>query len=185
MGVGRQAKDAGLAGQNYRADPRNDFRVPVPRKIAVVRRKNLADLLSIFNALPGPGSTQLAFSIALWPPDKPLVGNIVARLPGALGMSAPGFAVQKCPKELPQIALAAPTGISAAGSPIPAMPAYQLSLTTVTDRITRLLLCLSSDRAAVHFNLVVQHLANPAKWYQQPLDGYKMADLCRIHHSIV
>jgi len=68
-------------------------------------------------------------------------------------MTALGFAVRKIPNELPQIVLAALTGINSAAVGLIALAAYRLSLNTVTDRVTRLLLCLSAAMGLLYSSI--------------------------------
>lgn len=106
-----------------------------------------ADLFSLGNALPGPGSTQLAFSIAV--ARNGTVAGLIAflfwSLPGAAGMAALGAGVRKFPERLPPIVLALLTGLNAAAVGLIALAAYQLSLSSITDPVTRLLVLASAS----------------------------------------
>ncbi|PWY97654.1 hypothetical protein BCV70DRAFT_202706 [Testicularia cyperi] len=106
-----------------------------------------ADLFSLGNALPGPGSTQLAFSIAVVR-NGTLAGFLAFLLwsiPGAVGMAALGAGVRKFPERLPPIVLGLLTGLNAAAVGLIALAAFQLSKSSITDPITRLLVLSSTS----------------------------------------
>nr|CDI53279.1 chromate ion transporter [Melanopsichium pennsylvanicum 4] len=106
-----------------------------------------ADLFSLGNALPGPGSTQLAFSIALARNGTlaGLVAFLFWSIPGAAGMAALGAGVRKFPERLPPIVLGLLTGLNAAAVGLIALAAFQLSKSSITDPITRLLVIGSAS----------------------------------------
>ncbi|KAK0531493.1 hypothetical protein OC834_002935 [Tilletia horrida] len=105
------------------------------------------DLFTLGNALPGPGSTQLAFSIAVVRNGAlaGLLAFLLWSIPGALGMSALGVGVRRLPDELPGIVLALLSGLNAAAVGLIALAAYQLALNCVTDSLTRLILVGSAS----------------------------------------
>ncbi|KAE8216458.1 hypothetical protein CF327_g320 [Tilletia walkeri] len=105
------------------------------------------DLFTLGNALPGPGSTQLAFSIALVRNGTlpALLAFLLWSLPGALGMGALGVGVRRMPDTLPDIVLALLSGLNAAAVGLIALAAYQLSLNCITDSLTRLVLVASAS----------------------------------------
>ncbi|KAK0547022.1 hypothetical protein OC845_004309 [Tilletia horrida] len=105
------------------------------------------DLFTLGNALPGPGSTQLAFSIAIVRNGSlaGLLAFLLWSLPGAFGMSALGVGVRKLPDQLPPIVLALLTGLNAAAVGLIALAAYQLALNCITDHFTRLILLTSAS----------------------------------------
>ncbi|BFZ60060.1 hypothetical protein YB2330_001082 [Saitoella coloradoensis] len=104
------------------------------------------DLYGLGNALPGPGSTQLAFSIALVRAGilSGLLAFLIWSLPGALGMLALGFGVRQIPEKLPGIVLALFTGLNAAAVGLIALAAYNLSASTITDYVTRVTLFVAA-----------------------------------------
>ncbi|KAF9502749.1 hypothetical protein BS47DRAFT_1356809, partial [Hydnum rufescens UP504] len=140
------------------------------QKLQWIDARTFADLFSISNALPGPGSAQIAFGIALVKYGE--LASMVAFLfwssPGGLGMTALGFAVRKIPNELPPIVLAVLTGINAAAVGLIALAAYRLSLNTVTDRVTRLLLCLSAAIGLLYSSIWLPPYPNAGCWARQP-----------------
>ncbi|KAJ9106064.1 hypothetical protein QFC20_004126 [Naganishia adeliensis] len=101
-----------------------------------------ADLFALGNALPGPGSTQLAFSIATVRGGMlcGLVAFLFWSVPGAAGMAALAAAVRSFPDKLPPIVLALLTGLNAAAVGLIALAAYQLSNGAVTDAVSRIVL---------------------------------------------
>ncbi len=100
-----------------------------------------SDLFSLGNALPGPGSTQLAFSIAVARNGSlcGLLAFFLWSLPGALAMAGLGVGVRSIPESLPRIVYALLTGLNAAAVGLIAVAAYQLSINAVTDSMTRLI----------------------------------------------
>ncbi|KIS69682.1 uncharacterized protein UMAG_02213 [Mycosarcoma maydis] len=110
-------------------------------QLAWLDETTFADLFSLGNALPGPGSTQLAFSIAL-ARNGTLAGLIAFlcwSLPGAAGMAALGAGVRKFPERLPPIVLGLLTGLNASAVGLIALAAFQLSKSSITDSVSRLL----------------------------------------------
>ncbi|CDU25973.1 uncharacterized protein SPSC_06144 [Sporisorium scitamineum] len=116
-------------------------------KFAWLDDTTFADLFSLGNALPGPGSTQLAFSIAVARNGTlaGLVAFLFWSIPGAAGMAALGAGVRKFPERLPPIVLALLTGLNASAVGLIALAAYQLSQSSITDAVTRLLVLASAS----------------------------------------
>ncbi|KAJ9093191.1 hypothetical protein QFC21_006508 [Naganishia friedmannii] len=106
-----------------------------------------ADLFALGNALPGPGSTQLAFSIATVHGGIlcGLIAFLFWSIPGAAGMAALAAGVRSFPDKLPPIVLALLTGLNASAVGLIALAAYQLSLGAVTDGTSRLVLVTSAS----------------------------------------
>ncbi|TXT15516.1 hypothetical protein VHUM_00019 [Vanrija humicola] len=112
-----------------------------------VDEKTFLDLFALGNALPGPGSTQLAFSIAVVTHGvgAGLLAFLLWSLPGAVGMGALGFGISHIGDSLPGIVLALFTGLNAASVGLIALAALQLATAACTDKITTLILWLSAS----------------------------------------
>ncbi|KAF2461572.1 chromate ion transporter [Lineolata rhizophorae] len=99
------------------------------------------ELFAICQALPGPGSTKMAFCIALihagfWPA---LFVFITWSMPGAIGMFALSLGVQRIDEVLPKIVYALLSGLNASTVGIIALAAVQLAEKAIKDRLTRIL----------------------------------------------
>jgi chromate transport protein ChrA len=109
--------------------------------------KTFIDLFSLGNALPGPGSTQLAFSIAVV--CHGIAAGILAfalwSIPGALGMAGLAGGVTRIPDTLPPIVLALLTGFNAAAVGLIALAALQLGSAASTDELTTVIVWLSAS----------------------------------------
>ncbi|KDN53516.1 hypothetical protein K437DRAFT_271448 [Tilletiaria anomala UBC 951] len=105
-----------------------------------------ADLFSLGNALPGPGSTQLAFSIATVRNGAiaGLLAFFIWSLPASCGMAGLAAGIKEIPETLPPIVLAFLTGLNTAAVGLIALAAYQLSSTATTERVTTLIVFLSA-----------------------------------------
>ncbi|KAL1413764.1 hypothetical protein Q8F55_001546 [Vanrija albida] len=112
-----------------------------------VDERTFIDLFALGNALPGPGSTQLAFSIAVVTHGvlAGLLAFMLWSLPGAIGMGALGFGISHIGDVLPGIVLALFTGLNAASVGLIALAALQLATAACTDKLTTLLLWLSAS----------------------------------------
>lgn len=109
--------------------------------------KTFLDLFALGNALPGPGSTQLAFSIAVV--RHGVLAGLLAfglwSLPGAIGMAGLAVGVSRIPNTLPPLVLALLTGLNAAAVGLIALAAVQLANAAISDRVTLVLLWLSAS----------------------------------------
>lgn len=116
-------------------------------KLHWVDETTFLDLFALGNALPGPGSTQLAFSIAVVCRGvlPGLLAFLLWSLPGAIGMAALGVGVSRIPDVLPGIVLALLSGLNAAAVGLIALAAVQLGTAAATDRITLFLVWLSGS----------------------------------------
>lgn len=112
-----------------------------------VDERTFLDLFALGNALPGPGSTQLAFSIAVVTNGilPGLLAFLLWSLPGAVGMVAVGVGVNRIPDELPGPVLSLFTGLNAAAVGLIALAAFQLGTAAGTDRISIGLIWLSAS----------------------------------------
>ncbi|KAJ3188665.1 hypothetical protein HDU85_004379 [Gaertneriomyces sp. JEL0708] len=124
----------------------------------VVRKKWLDDTLfseffAVSQALPGPGSTEMLFSIAIH--RGGLIAAIVAffcwSLPGLVVMTGLGLGVAKLPNPLPIWLMQMQNGISAAAVGLVAQAATSLSTKNVTDKST-LFVCTIAAAAAVLYS---------------------------------
>ena len=108
--------------------------------------RTFLDLFSLGNALPGPGSTQLAFSIACVRCGviPGLLAFLLWSLPGAVGMAALAAGVSRIPETLPGIVSALLTGFNAAAIGLIALAATQLGTAASTDTVSRMLVWLSA-----------------------------------------
>ena len=116
-------------------------------KLQWVDERTFLDLFALGNALPGPGSTQLAFSIAVVTNGvlPGLFAFLLWCLPGAVGMVAIGIGISRIPDELPGPVLALFTGLNAAAVGLIALAAVQLGGAAGTDRITVAVVWLSAS----------------------------------------
>jgi chromate transport protein ChrA len=112
-----------------------------------IDERTFLDLFALGNALPGPGSTQLAFSIAVVTNGvlPGLFAFLLWSLPGAIGMVAIGIGISRIPDQLPGPVLALFTGLNAAAVGLIALAAFQLGGAAGTDRITVALVWLSAS----------------------------------------
>lgn len=99
------------------------------------------EIFAICQALPGPASTKMVFSITLI--HAGLIGALFAfllwSLPGAIGMYALSLGVQNMPDKLPPIVYALLSGLNASTVGIVALAAVQLADKAIKDKITRIL----------------------------------------------
>ena len=88
------------------------------------------EIFAICQALPGPASTKMVFTIAMI--HAGLVSAVFAfllwSLPGAIGMYGLSLGVQKMPDQLPPIVYALLSGMNASTVGIIALAAVQVSL---------------------------------------------------------
>lgn len=116
-------------------------------KLKWVDERTFIDLFALGNALPGPGSTQLALSIAVVKHGvlPGLFAFLCWSLPGAIGMAALGVGVSRIPDTLPGAVLALLTGLNAAAVGLIGLAAFQLSKAAGTDSLTVGLIWLSAS----------------------------------------
>ncbi|KAJ6600720.1 putative chromate ion transporter [Mycena sp. CBHHK59/15] len=99
------------------------------------------ELFAICQALPGPASTKMVFSIAHihagFLPATLLF--LIWSLPGALGMFGLALGIQRVSEVLPDPVYALLSGLNAATVGIIALAAVQLSKKAITDKLTRAL----------------------------------------------
>ncbi|KAL5119310.1 hypothetical protein ACEQ8H_002797 [Pleosporales sp. CAS-2024a] len=93
------------------------------------------------NALPGPASTKMVFSMAMIRAGlgAAILAFLLWSLPGALGMYSLSLGVQKMPDRLPAIVYALLSGMNASTVGIIALAAVQLAEKAITDGMTRVL----------------------------------------------
>lgn len=112
-----------------------------------VDERTFIDLFALGNALPGPGSTQLAFSIAVV--KHGVLPGILAflcwSLPGAIGMAGLAAGISNIPADLSPIVLALLSGLNAAAVGLIALAAYQLGTAASTDKLSLLIVWLSAS----------------------------------------
>ncbi|KAF3045549.1 hypothetical protein E8E12_009701 [Didymella heteroderae] len=104
------------------------------------------EIFAICQALPGPGSTKMLFTIAMI--HAGVVSAVFAfllwSLPGAIGMYGLSLGVQRMPDRLPPIVYAFLSGMNASTVGIIALAAVQLAQKAIKDRLTRILVILGA-----------------------------------------
>lgn len=115
-------------------------------KLGWISEKNWQELFAVSQALPGPASTKMAYAIALnhlgFIPA--LLAFTLWSLPGALGMYGLGLGISRINERLPDAVYALITGLNCATVGLIALAGMQLSIRTITDRLSRALLIFSA-----------------------------------------
>ncbi|KAI5820564.1 chromate transporter-domain-containing protein [Pyronema omphalodes] len=102
------------------------------------------ELFAVCGALPGPGSTKMAFCIALIHAGflPAMFVFMMWSLPGAIGMFGLALGIQRVSDILPDPVYALLSGLNAATVGIIALAAVQLAKKAITDKITRAVVLL-------------------------------------------
>ncbi|KAF9969631.1 hypothetical protein BGZ73_007940 [Actinomortierella ambigua] len=103
-----------------------------------VSNEQFVELFAISQALPGPGSTELAYSLALVRNGFICVMTVTGALIGTVSGSIPLWA-----ERLEQ-------GLASAAIGLVALAAYRMSTTLATDKLTRILALLSGGVTALY-----------------------------------
>ncbi|KAA8893091.1 chromate transporter family protein [Sphaerosporella brunnea] len=99
------------------------------------------ELFAVCQALPGPASTKMVFSIAMIHAGilPATLVFLIWSLPGALGMFGLAMGVQRISEVLPSPVYALLSGLNSATVGIIALAAMQLARKAITDKLTRIL----------------------------------------------
>jgi chromate transport protein ChrA len=99
------------------------------------------ELFAVCQALPGPASTKMVFSIAMIHAGllPAVLVFLIWSLPGALGMFGLAMGVQRISEILPSPVYAFLSGLNSATVGIIALAAVQLAKKAITDKLTRIL----------------------------------------------
>ncbi|KAG0298927.1 hypothetical protein BGZ96_004234 [Linnemannia gamsii] len=123
----------------------------------VERRKWIAsdqftELFAICQALPGPASTELAYSLALV--RSGYLASVIAFLlwsvPGAIVMTVAGVLIGDVSDTIPLWATRLEQGLAAAAVGLVALAAYKMSTALATDKLTRVLALISGGASALY-----------------------------------
>ncbi|KAG0280231.1 hypothetical protein BGZ95_010830 [Linnemannia exigua] len=110
------------------------------------------ELFAICQALPGPASTELAYSLALV--RSGFLASIFAFLlwsvPGAIVMTVAGVLIGDLNDTIPLWATRLEQGLAAAAVGLVALAAYKMSTTLATDKLTRVLALISGGASALY-----------------------------------
>ncbi|KAJ1547813.1 hypothetical protein HK405_004871 [Cladochytrium tenue] len=123
----------------------------------VVRRKWLtekmfAELFAISNSLPGPGSTQLAFTVALIRGGVApgVLAFLIWSIPAGIIMASLGYAVSRAgASDLPGIVLHLENGFASVAVALVAGAAYKLGVKLITDRFAAVLAVIGASVVVV------------------------------------
>ncbi|KAF9094193.1 hypothetical protein BGX29_009625 [Mortierella sp. GBA35] len=110
------------------------------------------ELFAICQALPGPASTELAYSLALV--RSGFLASIFAFLlwsiPGAIVMTVAGILIGDVSDTIPLWATRIEQGLAAAAVGLVALAAYKMSTALATDKLTRTLALISGGASALY-----------------------------------
>ncbi|KAF7722078.1 hypothetical protein EC973_003727 [Apophysomyces ossiformis] len=123
----------------------------------VIKRQWISDqqfteLLAICQALPGPSSTELAYSISLIRSGFvcSILGFLLWSLPGAIVMTIVGFFIGSINDGIPLWATRLEQGLASAAIGLVALAAYKMSTSLATDKLTRILALIAGSISALY-----------------------------------
>ncbi|KAF8923634.1 hypothetical protein BGZ58_002717 [Dissophora ornata] len=97
--------------------------------------EQFAELFAICQALPGPGSTELAYSLAL----------VRSGIPGAIIMTFAGTLIGGIKSEIPPWATRLEQGLASAAIGLVALAAYRMTPTLATDKLSKTLALIAGS----------------------------------------
>ncbi|KAF9132547.1 hypothetical protein BGX30_012627 [Mortierella sp. GBA39] len=117
-----------------------------------IASEQFTELFAICQALPGPASTELAYSLALV--RSGFLASVFAFLlwsvPGAIVMTVAGILIGDVSETIPLWATRLEQGLAAAAVGLVALAAYKMSTTLATDKLTRILALISGGASALY-----------------------------------
>ncbi|RUP44362.1 putative chromate ion transporter [Jimgerdemannia flammicorona] len=111
--------------------------------------QTFSEIFSICQALPGPASTELAYSIALVRAGfiPAMWGFLLWSIPGFIVMTGAGIGISYITSSVPIWALRLEQGLSAAAVGLVALAGFRLGSSIAKDRLTKILLLISAGLA--------------------------------------
>ncbi|KFH69884.1 hypothetical protein MVEG_04688 [Podila verticillata NRRL 6337] len=123
----------------------------------VTRRKwisneQFTELFAICQALPGPASTELAYSLSLVRSGFlcACVAFLLWSIPGGIVMTVVGILIANIKGGIPEWATRLEQGLSSAAIGLVALAAYRMSTTLATDKLTRILALVAGGVSALY-----------------------------------
>ncbi|KAI1291405.1 hypothetical protein EDD11_008963 [Mortierella claussenii] len=123
----------------------------------VVKRKwvsneQFTELFAICQALPGPASTELAYSLSLVRSGYlcSILGFLLWSIPGAVIMTVTGVVIGSIKGGIPAWATRLEQGLASAAIGLVALAAYKMSTSLVTDKLTRILALVAGSISALY-----------------------------------
>ncbi|KFH69883.1 hypothetical protein MVEG_04687 [Podila verticillata NRRL 6337] len=123
----------------------------------VTRRKwisneQFTELFAICQALPGPSSTELAYSVSLVRSGFlcACLAFLLWSIPGGIVMTVVGILIANLKGGIPEWATRLEQGLSSAAIGLVALAAYRMSTTLATDKLTRILALVSGGVSALY-----------------------------------
>ncbi|KAF9572943.1 hypothetical protein EC968_009249 [Mortierella alpina] len=117
-----------------------------------VSDQQFTELFAICQALPGPSSTELAYSLSLIRSGFlcSIFGFLLWSLPGAVVMTVTGFFIGNISGDIPLWATRLEQGLASAAIGLVALAAYKMSTTLATDKLTRILALVAGSISALY-----------------------------------
>ncbi|KAF9926570.1 hypothetical protein FBU30_003857 [Linnemannia zychae] len=117
-----------------------------------VTSDQFAELFAISQSLPGPGSTEVAYSLALVRSGflAAVLAFLFWSLPGAIVMTIVGILIGDVSDTIPLWATRLEQGLSAAAVGLVALAGYRMSTNLATDKLTRVLALASGGVSALY-----------------------------------
>ncbi|KAG0014938.1 hypothetical protein BGZ81_000179 [Podila clonocystis] len=123
----------------------------------VTRRKwisneQFTELFAICQALPGPASTELAYSLSLVRSGFlcAFLAFLLWSIPGGIVMTVVGILIANIKDGIPEWATRLEQGLSSAAIGLVALAAYRMSTTLATDKLTRILALIAGGVSALY-----------------------------------
>ncbi|ORZ09967.1 chromate transporter-domain-containing protein [Lobosporangium transversale] len=117
-----------------------------------VSNEQFAELVSISQALPGPASAKIAYSLALIRSGVlcAIFAFLLWSIPGAIVMTVVGVLIGGIKGDIPIWAVRLGQGLSAAAIGLVILAAYRMSTVLTTDRLTRVLALIAGSTTALY-----------------------------------
>ncbi|KAG0362570.1 chromate transporter-domain-containing protein [Gamsiella multidivaricata] len=114
--------------------------------------EQFTELFAICQALPGPASTELAFSLSLVRSGFlcSVVSFLLWSIPGAIVMTVSGILIGSIKDEIPLWATRLEQGLATAAIGLVALAAYRMSTALATDKLTRILALVAGSVSALY-----------------------------------
>ncbi|KAG0000421.1 hypothetical protein BGZ65_004389, partial [Modicella reniformis] len=117
-----------------------------------ISSEQFTELFAICQALPGPASTELAYSLALVRSGFlcSIFAFLLWSIPGAIVMTVAGVLIANIKEGIPLWATRLEQGLASASIGLVALAAYRMSTTLATDKLTRILALVSGSVSALY-----------------------------------